>query len=928
MKKFKRILSQILVLTMILSSFSFVIAFGAVYETPENFDEMTGLLSALDIIDETFSVNSSEITRKEFTKLVVKASGLGDFVSANVTYPPFTDVDVNNEYAPYVELAKSKNLTYGYSDGTFKPEESISLTEAIVYLIRLLGYTDIAEEKGGYPGGYQTLSYTIDLMKSIKIGYDDFVTNECAVNLIFNALNANVLMIDSISSDSYKITAGQPLMYQNFKVVKKSGITEGVDITSLVGPNDVKPFNIMVDGSLIDVGNLSPNDFLGYNVNVYYHEGEEVNTLKFIAKNKRNKEEIINISEITSISDYTVYKTDMNGKQKIYSYERGASVIYNGTSTTSAFNMSIFNDLNGNKLDGNIKLLDNNGDSKFDVIFVNVYEEFIVGKIDSKDKMVYDYNNTSNNIKLDTTVDDPYTVIYDENGEEISLGKLNTGSSVMIYRSKPDAYQKYIRVYVSQKTISGLLSSVGYDELNNLIARIGNKEYKLTGYANKYYSSKLLGSIVTAYMNINGEVTFIKEGDNSNEKWGILTAVGEPENESQTYVIRIFTEDGEFVDFVPAKYITLDGNEPKIKTDNVSEMTNLINTLKLASTKISAVPNAGTTNTTLHQMVKYRINDDGKITYIDTLLTKDKTLATRVDMQPSDSVYFEKFTDLTTYTNGGTHIGSKYYATAATKVYLYHPSDKYEYGVVPGTTVYQSYIKASGYAFYSNEFSIFPDVYMKENDKQTSFNTMYTNYYAIIKKMTDTVDDEGMPAKKVYAYVNNSPVTFVTKETLAPDNVPTVPNSNPAVKLDGFSVKDLKEGDIITYSLDTVTGELSNYELIYRDGTLFAPPGAQASFMAYVYDVQDDGFIYVLADKISDIEAELIAGNYSSARLTSAAVTVYDKNEAEAERIKAGSLSDLYSYKDFKGDTSKISKILIHVYNTGYRRPVDIFILR
>ena len=55
---------------------------------------------------------------------------------------------------------------------------------------------------------------------------------------------------------------------------------------------------------------------------------------------------------------------------------------------------------------------------------------------------------------------------------------------------------------------------------------------------------------------------------------------------------------------------------------------------------------------------------------------KDKEV-TRLTMKTDDSVYCEYFTNASTYTLGGIHIGTKYYATGATKVFLYHPDTSF-----------------------------------------------------------------------------------------------------------------------------------------------------------------------------------------------------------------------------------------------------------
>ena len=52
--------------------------------------------------------------------------------------------------------------------------------------------------------------------------------------------------------------------------------------------------------------------------------------------------EEVNIYDITDISDYKVKYLNEKGKTIELKYERGAAIIYNGVSTKTAFNTSIF----------------------------------------------------------------------------------------------------------------------------------------------------------------------------------------------------------------------------------------------------------------------------------------------------------------------------------------------------------------------------------------------------------------------------------------------------------------------------------------------------------------------------------------------------------------------------------------------------------
>jgi len=961
----KKILSLILSLTILLSSFSFTFAFAAdVYEKPSNYDEMTGIITALNIADANFVNLNRNITRGEFTKLVVNASGLGEYVTANVLVPPFSDVAVDNEFAAYIEFAKSKKLAFGYSDGTFKPDENITLTEAVVYLTRLLGYQDVAEAKGGYPGGYQTLAYTIDLMKSIKISLDSFVSVNCAVNLIYNALNANVLMVDSFTSDSYTISAGNTLMYESFKILKAEGIVEGVDLTNLVGPNDVEPYNIKVNGALIDVGTLSPNTFLGYNVSAYYEVTEDANVLVYICEAKgKNNVVTIDINDVTSISDYSVNKIDDNGKQKSFEYMRGASIIYNGAATNANFNISIFNDEDGNKLQGELKLLDNNTDGIYDVIFVNAYEEYIVGKIDRTNNILYDANDFTKNIVLDVEVNDPYTVIYNMEGEEINIGKLKTNGSVLIYKSK-DAYQGYIKAYFSEQKVTGAFTSFGYNESNKAICIIDDTEYELSTYAKDMkYEEKYLGKNVEALLNSLGQVVAIKDSNESSEKWALLRAVSIPDAEDETYTFHILNDSGVMESIPVAKYITLDGSSEKIKTDDEFAMNNLITRLINVAKVVNAFgyesedeKAAEITNKKLDQLIRYRTNTDAKITYIDTAFTKDGARANKLNITDSDAVFFDTYAktaaDSAWVVSGAAHIGSKFYGDASTKAFLYNGEDKELYGVVPVTSIAPSLHQIEGYAFYSDLDSIYPTAFMAKNDGYADFDPTVSNNYGIVKKITTSVDEDGRPARKLYISRSNAVKEYICSDLslLAMNSANIKDSSGNALVPGGFTLANLQIGDIITYASDYTSGKISQFELVLREVNgehiAFALTnrikGSHPGEFGFVFEVQNDGFIYVpyTADTLADyssigdyIEEKVETYTYKAAKLGMGAITIYEPDEIESKMIRAGSTSDMSSYSDFKdvieesGDESIITKVFIHSYG-GYNRPIDIFILK
>lgn len=120
----------------------------------------------------TFDPNGL-ITRAELTKVAMKA-----FIKAElpvIIENPFSDVSAGDWYAPFVEQARIQGILAGYSDGTFKPNNSITRAEALKILILASGldyagtasyFSDVPQEvwftpyvsyakNNGIVGGYE-----------------------------------------------------------------------------------------------------------------------------------------------------------------------------------------------------------------------------------------------------------------------------------------------------------------------------------------------------------------------------------------------------------------------------------------------------------------------------------------------------------------------------------------------------------------------------------------------------------------------------------------------------------------------------------------------------------------------------------------------------------------------------------------------------
>ncbi|MBP3581103.1 MAG: S-layer homology domain-containing protein [Clostridia bacterium] len=140
--------------------------------------------------DENGNMNYSKtVTRAEFVKMAVSASVNKEKAKNNsVSYSLFPDVKNTFWGAGYISTAIESGLVNGYLDGTFRPNNDVTLEEGVTIVLRLLGYTT-SDFKGSYPAS-QLEKYTeLELDKNISAVKGDKLTREECMILLYNLLN-------------------------------------------------------------------------------------------------------------------------------------------------------------------------------------------------------------------------------------------------------------------------------------------------------------------------------------------------------------------------------------------------------------------------------------------------------------------------------------------------------------------------------------------------------------------------------------------------------------------------------------------------------------------------------------------------------------------------------------------------------------------
>lgn len=155
------------------------------------------------LTSEQASTLSTALTRGQLAKLLVAFSAYRESAATQGnTGTLFTDVDSGNEYAPYIRIAVQQGWLSGYTDGSFRPDNGVTLEEACTAALKLLGY-DVATLSGSFPAAQLNKASSLGLRAGLSAVQGQGLTLEDAAVLFYNALTAS-----TAENQTYAATLG------------------------------------------------------------------------------------------------------------------------------------------------------------------------------------------------------------------------------------------------------------------------------------------------------------------------------------------------------------------------------------------------------------------------------------------------------------------------------------------------------------------------------------------------------------------------------------------------------------------------------------------------------------------------------------------------------------------------------------------------
>ena len=223
----KKVLSFVLILALVLGSFSFAFGLSDISESPNT--EAITVANDLGIItgyeDGTF-LPEKTVNRAEFAAMITRALAIPESALAAYSATSFKDTSGYGWAVPYLAFCESKGIMIGDGYGNVMPGRTINVNEAITMAVRAIGYTENSSMLvGTWPSNYVTLAQTLGL-------YDDvaamtMVSRESAAQVIYNALTVDMV---SVNADGATNPTGKTML--------TAGLGATVDAAVMVKGNE------------------------------------------------------------------------------------------------------------------------------------------------------------------------------------------------------------------------------------------------------------------------------------------------------------------------------------------------------------------------------------------------------------------------------------------------------------------------------------------------------------------------------------------------------------------------------------------------------------------------------------------------------------------------------------------------------------------
>lgn len=821
----KKLLALILSVAMVFTMGTSVMAYSDVEEGTYVSEAVT-VLSNLDILngyeDGTFKPEAT-ITRAEMAKIVCETLG---YYGMGSDKTPFDDVEPKHWAAGYISTAAGLGIINGYGNGKFGPEDTVTYEQAVKMVVCALGYEPMAANKGGWPAGYTSVAASIGLTK----GMSSSARGDIAV-LMYNALTTPVMEQTSYGSDAcYEVLDGAGNKEYKTILTKQDiyvatgivGDTFNKDEIKFEVTHDSKDSEFEADKTVTFlIGDSDIANYTHQEVEVYVAEDDGEYTVLAVKAAKKTETFVLVSDDVKSIdgNKVTYYVDSLNSSRtKTLTIDKDATVEYNKTVLFDA------NDVTDEKVaagavdakitvtedgksyrveDIEITLIENDGDSSYDVVIMTEYTSAVVEIVDAnRDRISFD----GKVVVFDYDDEDITYILVDDEGNELTLDDFNEDDVIAyIMDANTVKASEYIKIIkLSNSVITGKIDSV---HSGDKVVTIDDEDYEVMGaiWDNKIFAP---GTEGTFYIGITGKIVHYDDSTVKSNYGYILASGIDTDGFDDDIVVKMLTADG-----VDTYYLT-DKAEAALVTkkgDNLDWNGGAaINANRFVEYKINSKGLISSLTWNITDMSKYKFEDayNADTEILDGKFIDKNTVVFVINEEDADDCYA---TNMNYFVDEATYTGCMYVENGDTEVVIVKSSDaayssEMGFAIVTGTSHMVDEDKNEIFAvkYVQNEKE--DTIYFEEGDVDEDDFTIGTVFIFNIGKDDFVSKYEIIASVDEYAFVKG------TTENIGKD-VDVVFGT-----IDNTSRKTNSRGELITIGSNTYVITSSTNKYTYDSG--------------------------------------------------------------------------------------------------------------
>ena len=224
---------------------------GSVFAQSSNFDLRKKVIGLTGITFVSGNIDRF-VTRGEFAKMLAQASPYRSVLTKNSNTSVFNDVPKDNENAAAIKMAVEHGYMTGYLGGVFKPNDNVTLNDAIRGVLTLLGYD--ASDFAGDANNKRMAKYGfLELNENLtSLSANSNLTVRDCINLFYNMLKTNMkdggaYVVTVFNGEINKDKEVNPLKLAD-NSLKGPKVVKSVNQLARALPFDYKDGNLFVDG--------------------------------------------------------------------------------------------------------------------------------------------------------------------------------------------------------------------------------------------------------------------------------------------------------------------------------------------------------------------------------------------------------------------------------------------------------------------------------------------------------------------------------------------------------------------------------------------------------------------------------------------------------------------------------------------------------